>query len=237
MLSIDIGGRMANNLFQYAMVRSIAEKRGLNYWVNPDSWKAFKLFNLDFGIADGVIQRIYTENGSIYNPDVYDVEDFTGFNGFYQNEKYFDHDKVRKWFTPIIDVSADFDNVCYIHFRGGDYNVYPWDMYQLPKSYYDEAMGFMLEKNPNLTFKVVTDDPDEARKRFNLEIISNSMEEDFVLLMKTKYLIISNSSFSWWAGWLNLNNIVIAPHGWFYYNINKSHFEPNGIFTEKFIWI
>jgi hypothetical protein len=237
MLSIDLGGRGGNQFFQYAMVRSIAEKRGLNYWFDKRNWKGGDLFKLDFGVADGVIDKIYEEHGSEFNADVYDVADFTGFHGYFQNEKYFDHEKVRKWYIPTIDVSADFDNVCYIHFRGGDYNVYPWDMYQLPKSYYDEAMAIMLEKKPDLTFKVVTDDPDEARKRFNLEIISNSMEEDFVLLMKTKYLIISNSSFSWWAGWLTLDNTVIAPHGWFYYNINKSHFEPNGIFTEKFIWI
>jgi hypothetical protein len=237
MLSIDLAGRGGNQFFQYAMVRSIAEKRGLNYWLDRHNWRGGNIFKLNFGIIDGTINKIFEEHGDTFNDEVFDVEDFTGFHGYFQNEKYFDHEKVRKWFVPTIDVSADFDNVCYIHFRGGDYNVYPWDMYQLPKSYYDEAMGFMLEKNPSLTFKVVTDDPIEARKRFNLEIISNSMEEDFVLLMKAKYLIISNSSFSWWAGWLNLNNIVIAPHGWFYYKINKGQFQPNGIKTDKFIWI
>jgi hypothetical protein len=237
MLSIDLGGRMGNQLFEYAMVRSIAEKRGLNYWFDQRNWTGKNLFNLDFGIADGVINKIYEEDGSNYNPNVYDVEDFTGFHGYFQNEKYFDHDKARKWFVPTIDVNADFDNVCYIHFRGGDYNVFPWNMYQLPKSYYDEAMALMLTKNPNLRFVMVTDDPNEAHKRFDIEIISNSMEEDFVMLMKAKYLIVSNSSFSWWAGWLNLNNTVIAPSGWFQYNFNRGAFEPKGIKTEKFIWI
>ena len=71
MLSIDIAGRCGNQLFQYAMVRSIAEKRGFNFWINQENWQAHNLFNLDFGVADGTIQQIYGEGE--FDEKIFDV--------------------------------------------------------------------------------------------------------------------------------------------------------------------
>jgi Glycosyl transferase family 11 len=38
--------------------------------------------------------------------------------------------------------------------------------------------------------------------------------EDFRLMSQCQYHIISNSTFSWWASWIN-GEIVIAPKTWF----------------------
>ena len=51
------------------------------------------------------------------------------------------------------------------------------------------------------------------------EIISGNNLVDFATLAKFKHLILSNSSYSWWAAWLNplkhKNRVICAPNKWF----------------------
>ena len=240
MISVDFGGRLGNHLFQYAAMRGVAEYCGFNYFADKQNWLGQGIVDVDFGIKDGDIKTLYHETDTAFNPNIFLVSDFTGLNGFFQCEKYFDGDKARQWFKPVAQpfTKYSFDDYCFIHFRGGDYNVHPWSMYQLPNAYYDEAKRRMLEIKPTLKFVIITDDIVMARQRFPDDLMmSNSVAVDFATLTCAKYLIISNSSFSWWTAYLNKENTVIAPEGWFYYNINKSHYEPKGIKTDKFIWI
>ena len=59
---------------------------------------------------------------------------------------------------------------------------------------------------------------------------------DFIQLMTSSYLIISNSSFAWWAAFLNVheNPIIIAPKNWVGYHVNLEY--PKGIMNQSFLW-
>jgi hypothetical protein len=195
------------------------------------------------GLVDGNIRHVYHENyDQKYDPNIFNVSDFTFLSGFFQTEKYFlgYEEKIKEWFKIIKTDSVEdilkkypVNEYCYIHFRGGDYK----DMtnWLLPKKYYQDAMD---KVGKDFKFLVITDDLEYANEFFNdVEIISNDMMIDFSLLYHSKNCIIPNSSFSWWACWLSDKEKIIAPLGWINYNNGDGSFWPCDIKTNNFIYI
>ncbi len=85
---------------------------------------------------------------------------------------------------------------------------------------------------------VITDDIDDAKVFFkDTDIISNDIMVDFSLLYSSKYCIIPNSSFSWWAAWLSDEKITIAPVRWINYNNINSGFWPSDVASKKFTYV
>lgn len=240
MITIDLQGRIGNHLFQYAVCRSVAERNGYNYWIDSNIWQGKILFDVEYGIKDGNIKYDYYEGDIIekkYNPDIFKVSDFTILRGYFPTEKYFTYEQVKSWFKPKMRIEVEKD-ICYIHFRGKDYNREDyWNFYQLPKDYYDVAIKYIIANYEIIKFIVVTDDISTAKKWFpELEIISDTAIHDFYLLNAANYFISSNSTFSWWAAYLNRDNIVIAPQGWHTYRTTKK-FLPKDIEVERFKYI
>lgn len=83
--------------------------------------------------------------------------------------------------------------------------------------YYKKAMMLF----PNEKFLIFSDDPEWCRENFkglDIQIMEKGDDvEDFNLLASCKSQIIANSSFSWWAAYLNPNPAkkVIAPLKWY----------------------
>jgi hypothetical protein len=109
-----------------------------------------------------------------------------------------------------------------VHVRRNDY-VALGTTCGLP--YYRRAAAYLHERFKNLKFFVFSDDPAWVRDNFrflsNCFIIdtSNTKKSDYydlLLMTKAKHNIIANSSFSWWAAWLNQNpwKIVCVPDRW-----------------------
>ena len=108
----------------------------------------------------------------------------------------------------------------------------------LSKDYYDRAIGKMKALKHDIKFLVITDDIPLGHEFFPYyPVINNSKETDFTLLNKARYLIIANSSFSWWAAWLNQDNYVIAPQGWLNVSTKNEVFVPRNIKVERFNWV
>jgi hypothetical protein len=238
---------LGNHLFQYVICRIVAEKNGYNFFI-PDQGYLNEVFSeMEFGHKDGDTTEAYTDSDSqIFNPEIFKVSDYTHLTGFFQSEKYFQdqEDRVKSWFKINLDdetekILKEFnpESFCYIHIRGGD-NVGKSHNWLAPKNYYVQSMERIKENFGISKFCIITDDVNLSSSWFpEIPIASKNLTIDFKLLYFSKFCIISNSTFSWWAAWLSNKNIVIAPNYWLNYNQPEGGFYPSDIKTKKFTYL
>jgi hypothetical protein len=92
--------------------------------------------------------------------------------------------------------------------------------------YYKNAIAQLQQRYNDLELYFFSDDIDWVKQNLqfnNLSVhyidktIASSAIEDFYLMMQCKHNIIANSTFSWWAAYLNEheNKIIIAPKKWY----------------------
>jgi hypothetical protein len=111
-----------------------------------------------------------------------------------------------------------------VHLRRGDYTMQAEGNVALTPDYYLRAMTYMREHLARPRFYVFSDDIKFAREHFGQRVDTNYLDhndahtahEDLRLMSTCRHHIIANSTFSWWAAWLNQNRekIVIAPRRW-----------------------
>ena len=243
MIRAKLRGRLGNQLFQYAICRIVAEQNGYDYSI-PKEWQGQRLFECSLGVdcTHEENLNIFKEGKNKFNPEVFDVKDNTIIEGFWQSDKYLSgyEEQVKEWFRPSkIKPIKMKDNTCVIHLRMKD--RYNRDL-KLPKEYFDKAKEIVTSKvGQSIKFLIVTDNPNGAKNYFKDDkIISGTLTEDFITIHQAKYKIISASTFSWWASWLNTteDSLIIAPNKWMDYNRpNSKLFFPIDIKTDKFTYI
>ena len=180
--------------------------------------------------------RIRRERKLGYNREIETWPDDSYLHGYWQSERYFAHigDDIRRDFT-----FADFSDArnaemaarigeslaISLHVRRGDYLTLG-SLVLCDQAYYDAALAKVLdglEGTP--TVYVFSDDPGWAKDNLPLPckkvvVDFNGPETDFEdmrLMSLCRHNIIGNSSFSWWAAWLNANagKRVAGPARWF----------------------
>lgn len=172
-------------------------------------------------------------------PGFYDgfgrIEPHTRLLGYFQSERFFENIKptIRNHFSfryplsPQAEAVADrirgATSATAVHFRRGDYATSSLGI--LPLSYYAKAMDYIRRINPDATFFVFSDDIEAVRQElspsdaivFVDQIKGQPDHETMRLMSMCQNNIIANSSFSWWAAWLNArpDKHVVAPRPWF----------------------
>ena len=182
---------------------------------------------------------IYTEPHYHFDKNFYKSKKKVLLKGGWQSEKYFkSYDtEIRaniqlrqSLIEDVIEIAKKIreENSVSVHIRRGDYLrkkiIYEWHGV-MEKEYYAKAFELLHAKTKPTKVYYFTDDVDWVAKNllpsFNGEIISfnfsKSHYEDLYLMSQCRHNIIANSSFSWWAAWLNdhMDKIVIAPGKWF----------------------
>lgn len=180
--------------------------------------------------------RFRREHGLGYNPAFEGWGDDSYLHGYWQSERYFAHcaDKIRTDFTfpaySNAQNAAMADRIgnslaISLHVRRGDYLTLGAHVL-CDQGYYEAALARVLDGvTGDPVVYVFSDDPDWAKANLPLPcqkvvVDFNGPETDFEdmrLMSLCDHNIIGNSSFSWWAAWLNTNpeRRVAGPARWF----------------------
>lgn len=231
-------GRLGNNIWQYAWLLSLQQKRGFDIGIPGGTVLYDNLFKLkrckiisDFTITKQDI--FYTSNDFI--PELWtNAKDWTDYNGYYQNFHYIDfmQDIIKDEFTFKINLPTN--DYVGVHIRRGDYVTN--GLYVLPTEYYLEAMDLMKGEK----FLFFSDDMDWVRENYKGEnIFYNDIAEpyqDLIKLSACKHHISSNSTLSWWAAFLSKGNgTTIVNRKWFGSDPGNGYtFPDNWIKIENF---
>lgn len=149
--------------------------------------------------------------------------------GFWQNTVYFDKYllDLKRQFQPNYELHESVSQLhsevasCEsvgVHIRRGDFVGLGWDK---GADYYLKGMTWVKEQKPEARFFIVTDDKQWAREQFSnrdditiIDINTSTCDiDEFFLLSLCKHQIISESTFGWWAAYLNTNieKMVLVP--------------------------
>ncbi|MHC8947335.1 alpha-1,2-fucosyltransferase [Sphingobacterium hungaricum] len=165
--------------------------------------------------------------------------------GYWQNQNYLNpiEPELRKAFIfPKITDNKNADllseinrkNTVAVHVRRGDYVNHPSLGNICDLAYYQKAISIMKEKIPNATFVIFSNDQRWCRENLAVDDgifvdwnTGNESFRDMQLMSACSHQIIANSSFSWWAAWLNPNpkKIIVQPKKW----INDSALDTSGL--------
>jgi hypothetical protein len=180
---------------------------------------------------------VANESGHSFHKEFYSYPKHVYLNGFWQSEKYFEpvKDFILKEFTLKEKLSPENEelagkirnsNSVSLHIRRGDYvdNKEARDFHgSCSLEYYKEALNYLKNKSTGTSLFVFSDDVAWAKDNLKVDVpvhfvdMNNPGYIDMHLMSICKHNIIANSSFSWWAAWLNQNpdKTVIAPKKWF----------------------
>jgi len=247
------GQGLGNQLACYVTTRVVAKDLGYDFGImNPHKFKCLDFMDLDFGLPvvggsgpeggppnilpEGIQYYFkekwwYLPNGSnvtIDDPNLELILNNTKIDGIFQSENRIIHRKneIKEW----LKIKTEKDcyeysdpNICIINYRGGEYASV--GHFHLNGKYWDDAIARMLSINPNFRFVVITDDVERASRQFpNFEVKHFDIAKDFTIIKNAYYLILSNSSFPYFATLLSDTvKYILAPKYWGRYNISDGY--------------
>jgi hypothetical protein len=221
-------GRFGNQLFQYAFLRTTAQRLGVKFFC-PE-WLGDRVFLLD---DEDERSRLPQSTENVYRQprenvgfivSALHIEDDTEIVGYFQAERYFDRAAVTRWYTFRPEIVGavqrkyqhlDLAQCTGIHLRFGDKKGDPLFVI-LPPRYYAQALTMVPHRRHVLVF---SDEMVAAKEHLRhvsgdfLYIEGNEDLEDLYLMSRCRDFVCSVSTFSWWGAWLNEHpdKIVIAP--------------------------
>lgn len=233
MIKMKLVGGLGNQLFQWACARNLQNKYGhyIEYIDHielsnrkRDIYRFPKILMNDAQFSKPVInKRFYIKDSFRYdlfqNIDFSDLSAEYLLDGYWQGEKYFIDvaQKIKEELQPSHSINIP-PNSLSLHIRRTDY-LHLQDFHPVqPLAYYESAVD-LLNHTDNIY--VFSDDIDWCKEnlKFNKMTFIHNKDPliDLWMMSACDKNVIANSTFSWWAAWINKNpnKKVICPKKWF----------------------
>lgn len=212
MVEVEYISRLGNNLFQYCFGRILAEKLG--YRLKADPILGFPNTNTNVEGLDYSSYPTQVIKGQVDLSDI--LQDNTKrkiiIKGYFQRYDYYrDYKNVIKtnWLlmNKQVNERIEPDDIV-VCIRRKDY----LPRHALPFSYFDEALSIAEHSR----VFICTDSPRDSftlyfKKKYKAIIYHKDILADFAFIMLFKKIIISNSSFFWWASFLSNADEIYFP--------------------------
>jgi glycosyl transferase family 11 len=234
-------------MFEYATLLGAALKLGYDVAVPPPSQH---LLTSCFDITAPIlterdrqqIRHVFHETRLGYSERIWEIEDFTDLRGYFQSPRYFPpRDIVKSEFSFRADLVEAATGLLQpwrdegraivgMSVRRGDYQHLPEKYVQLWETdFYDRAVAEFEALDPIVV--VSSNEPDWCRERYTGDrfVFADSISDTAQLAMLTicDHLIVANSSYAWWAAWLNDQpGRRIAPSRWMTLELRESQRDP-----------
>lgn len=225
MIVVNLFGGMGNQLFQYFFGYALAKESGI-----PVTYATQKLkighfgFPLSFSPSTHGFAKV---NEPFFHYQQIKAKSKTVYTGYWQSEKYFS--KYRDDIIAMFGITPSTDGVS-LHVRRGDYLNFPNHHPVQPIDYYVQATKMFPDKQ----VKVFSDDllwcMENLPYDWKYSSIDNTGADDFAEMASYSNHVISNSSFSWWAAWLN-GEKVVAPKKWL--GKSLSHYKTTDLVPDR----
>jgi hypothetical protein len=200
-------------------------------WIRKYFWLLNSRMSTRISLWKSIYSRItheYLEDEVGYSRNLEDLGPPILIRGYFQSWRYLDGGfrklQLSKESRSFKEKMHDIESVkpIAVHIRRGDYTKLNNTFGILSESYYLEGIKTLQSKLGNRPVYVFSDDLSFVKnmfknQKFEIRFIENSINpaEDLILMSNVKGIVISNSTFSWWAAYSNVSKSVIAPDPWF----------------------
>jgi hypothetical protein len=229
-VEVALRGGLGNQMFQYAFGLHVAKRLGVELILSHDGGNrcfALGMFGLEnrtpFSNPDSTLEWDDNHEDGIEEEMIgeilHDKPVELRIQGWFQNENYFFPvaDEIRRRFDfrmPLPPFLGNRTPVA-VHVRLGDY-LHSAGHCPLSPSYYETALAKFRLQLENPLFLVFSDDPDACpeclRHQSDAVVLPTLYDfQAFGMMISCAAFVIANSTFSWWAAWLNGSAQVICP--------------------------
>lgn len=178
-----------------------------------------------------------------FSDDLSEITDNTYIESYFMDERFFSKsfkdsinfsNKIHRLFSKNQYYSQiQNSNSVAVHIRRTDYLTNPNFKDICTPEYYKKAISYFNKKYPDSNFIFFSDDINWAIDQFGIssnhiyiknDSSDDSTMRDLYLMSHCQNIIMANSSFSWWAAYLNKNQEKIVVHPEKYQNNSDTVF-------------